>query len=52
MFHILIAGCLTKEHLDVGLDFDSVKKYNAIVGSGGLVVMDENTCMVEVAGSS
>ncbi|MGI6094849.1 MAG: NADH-ubiquinone oxidoreductase-F iron-sulfur binding region domain-containing protein [Lachnospiraceae bacterium] len=42
-------GCLTTEHLDVGLDFDSVKKYNAIVGSGGLVVMDKNTCMVEVA---
>src|SRR5699024_4256531 len=42
-------GCLTKDRLDVGLDFDSVKKYNAIVGSGGLVVMDENTCMVEVA---
>lgn len=42
-------GCLTTEHLDVPLDFDSVKKYNAIVGSGGLVVMDENTCMVEVA---
>lgn len=42
-------GCLTKEHLDVGLDFDSVKKYNAIVGSGGLVVMGEDTCMVEVA---
>ena len=42
-------GCLTKEHLDVGLDFDSVKKYDAIVGSGGLVVMDEHTCMVEVA---
>ena len=42
-------GCLTKEHLDVELDFDSVKKYNAIMGSGGLVVMDENTCMVEVA---
>ena len=42
-------GCLTKEHLDVGLDFDNVKKYNAIMGSGGLVVMDENTCMVEVA---
>ena len=31
------------------LDFDSVKKYGAIVGSGGLVVMDEHTCMVEVA---
>ena len=42
-------GCLTEEHLDVPLDFDSVKKYGAIVGSGGLVVMDENTCMVEVA---
>ena len=42
-------GCLTTEHLDVGLDFDSVKKYGAIVGSGGLVVMDEHTCMVEVA---
>ena len=42
-------GCLTEKHLDVPLDFDSVKKYGAIVGSGGLVVMDENTCMVEVA---
>ena len=42
-------GCLTEEHLDIPLDFDSVKKYNAIIGSGGLVVMDENTCMVEVA---
>ena len=31
------------------LDFDSVKKLDAIMGSGGLVVMDENTCMVEVA---
>ncbi|MGO5114836.1 NADH-ubiquinone oxidoreductase-F iron-sulfur binding region domain-containing protein [Candidatus Avoscillospira sp. LCP25S3_F1] len=42
-------GCLTEAHLDVPLDFDSVKKYGAIVGSGGLVVMDEHTCMVEVA---
>ena len=42
-------GCLTREHLDVCLDFDTVKKYDAIVGSGGLVVMDEHTCMVEVA---
>ncbi|MGN0354680.1 MAG: NADH-ubiquinone oxidoreductase-F iron-sulfur binding region domain-containing protein [Muricoprocola sp.] len=42
-------GCLTEEHLDVPLDFESVKKYGAIVGSGGLVVMDDNTCMVEVA---
>ena len=42
-------GCLTEDHLDIPLDFDSVKKYDAIIGSGGLVVMDENTCMVEVA---
>ena len=44
-----LLASLTPEHLDVGLDFDNVKKYNAIMGSGGLVVMDENTCMVEVA---
>ena len=42
-------GCLTEQHLDEPLDFDSVKKFNAIVGSGGMVVMDKNTCMVEVA---
>ena len=42
-------GCLTEEHLDVPLDFDSVKKYNAIIGSGGMVVMSQDTCMVEVA---
>ena len=42
-------GCLTREHLDVGLDFDTVKKYDAIVGSGGLVVMNDKSCMVEVA---
>ncbi len=42
-------GCLTEEHLDIPLDFDSIKKLGAIIGSGGLVVMDEDTCMVEVA---
>lgn len=42
-------GCLIEEQLDQPLDFDSVKKLDAIMGSGGLVVMDENTCMVEVA---
>jgi len=42
-------GCLTEEQLDVGLDFESVKKYDAIIGSGGLVVLDESSCMVEVA---
>ena len=42
-------GCLITPHLDVPLDFDSLKKMGAMIGSGGLVVMDENTCMVEVA---
>ena len=42
-------GCLTEEHLDLPLDFDSLKKVGAIIGSGGLVVMDEGTCMVETA---
>jgi len=42
-------GCLTKAHLDLPLDFDSLKKAGAMIGSGGLVVMDDNTCMVEVA---
>ncbi len=38
-----------RDQIDHPLDFDSVKKLDAIMGSGGLVVMDENTCMVEVA---
>lgn len=42
-------GCLITPHLDVQLDFDSLKKMGAMIGSGGLVVMDKNTCMVEVA---
>ncbi len=42
-------GCLTEEHLDLSLDYDSLQKVGAMVGSGGLVVMSEDTCMVEVA---
>ncbi len=42
-------GCLTPEHLDMPLDFDSLKKVGAMVGSGGLVVMNKNTCMVRIA---
>ena len=42
-------GCLTTEHLDLPLDYDSLRKVGAMVGSGGLVVMDESTCMVELA---
>ena len=42
-------GCLTTEHLDLPLDYDSLKAAGAMVGSGGLVVLDEGTCMVEFA---
>lgn len=42
-------ACLTKEHLDIPLDYDSLKAAGAMVGSGGLVILDEGTCMVEVA---
>lgn len=42
-------GCLTEEHLDLPLDFDSLKSVGAIIGSGGLVVMGDDTCMVEIA---
>ena len=42
-------GCLTREHLDIPLDFDSLKSVGAMVGSGGLVVMNNKTCMVNVA---
>ena len=42
-------GCLTEKYLDLSLDFDSLSKVGAMVGSGGLVVMDEETCMVSIA---
>ncbi|NLJ56912.1 MAG: 4Fe-4S binding protein, partial [Firmicutes bacterium] len=42
-------GCLTEEHLDLPLDYDSLKAVGSIIGSGGLIVMDEDTCMVDVA---
>ena len=42
-------GCLTKYHLDLPMDFDSLKQAGAIIGSGGLVVMDEDSCMVNIA---
>ena len=42
-------GCLIENNLDLALDFDSLKKVGAMIGSGGLVVMDDDTCMVEVA---
>src|SRR6056297_3448014 len=42
-------GCLTEEHMDLSLDYDSLQDAGAMVGSGGMVVMDEETCMVEVS---
>lgn len=42
-------GCLTEDHLDMPLDFDSLIEAGAMIGSGGMVIMDENTCMVEVS---
>ena len=42
-------GCLPEEHLDLPMDYDNLIKAGAMVGSGGLVVMNEDTCIVEVA---
>jgi len=42
-------GCITKEHLNVPMDFDSLIELGAMMGSGGLIIMDENTCMVDIA---
>ncbi|WP_270565937.1 NADH-quinone oxidoreductase subunit NuoF [Clostridium beijerinckii] len=41
--------CLRENHLDLTLDFDSLKKVGAMIGSGGLVVMNDKNCMVEMA---
>jgi len=42
-------GCITEVNLDIEIDYDSLIKVGAMMGSGGLVVMDEDTCMVDVA---
>ena len=42
-------GCIPEQHLDIDIDYESLKKVGAMMGSGGLVVMDEETCMVDVA---
>lgn len=42
-------GCLPTEQLDLPVDYDSLTQAGAMMGSGGLVVMDENTCMVDLA---
>jgi NADH:ubiquinone oxidoreductase subunit F (NADH-binding)/NAD-dependent dihydropyrimidine dehydrogenase PreA subunit/(2Fe-2S) ferredoxin len=42
-------GCIPEEHLDIEVDYDSLLTVGAMMGSGGLVTMDEDTCMVDVA---
>jgi NADH-quinone oxidoreductase subunit F len=42
-------GCLPAEKLDLPIDYESLTKAGSIMGSGGMIVMDENTCMVDVA---
>ncbi|MBN2054654.1 NADH-quinone oxidoreductase subunit NuoF [bacterium] len=42
-------GCIPTEHLDTDIDYESLKAVGAMMGSGGLVVMDDKTCMVDVA---
>lgn len=42
-------GCLTKEHFDLPVDYENLAAVGSIIGSGGMVVMNEDSCMVEVA---
>jgi NADH:ubiquinone oxidoreductase subunit F (NADH-binding)/NAD-dependent dihydropyrimidine dehydrogenase PreA subunit/(2Fe-2S) ferredoxin len=42
-------GCIPADHLDIEIDYESLKTVGAMMGSGGLVVMDEDTCMVDLA---
>jgi NADH:ubiquinone oxidoreductase subunit F (NADH-binding)/Pyruvate/2-oxoacid:ferredoxin oxidoreductase delta subunit len=42
-------GCIPAEHLDVPMDYESLTELGAIIGSGGLIVLDDTSCMVDVA---
>jgi len=42
-------GCIPAQHLDVPVDYESITQLGAIVGSGGMIIMDEDKCMVDVA---
>ncbi|CDF57362.1 NADH-quinone oxidoreductase subunit NuoF [Thermobrachium celere] len=42
-------GCLTAEHLDTPIEYDTLTALGSMMGSGGMIVMDEDTCMVDVA---
>lgn len=42
-------GCIPEQHLDMPVDYDSLAKVGSIMGSGGMIIMDETSCMVDVA---
>ena len=42
-------GCIPDQFLDLGVDFDELTKVGSIMGSGGMIVMDQDTCMVDIA---
>jgi len=42
-------GCIPEEHLDMPVDYESLKQLGSIMGSGGMIVMDDTSCMVDVA---
>lgn len=42
-------GCIPPEHYDVPIDYENLKKIGSMMGSGGLIVMDEDNCMVDIA---
>jgi len=42
-------GCIPEKYLDLGVDFDELTKVGSMMGSGGMIVMDQDTCMVDVA---
>ncbi|NLF38179.1 NADH-quinone oxidoreductase subunit NuoF, partial [bacterium] len=42
-------GCIPREHLDISMEYDTLKEIGSMMGSGGLIIMDEDTCMVDVA---
>ena len=42
-------GCIPAEHFDIPIDYDNLISIGSMMGSGGLIVMDEDTCMVDIA---
>ncbi|MCI8476661.1 MAG: NADH-quinone oxidoreductase subunit NuoF [Clostridia bacterium] len=42
-------GCIPAKYIDIGMDFDNLVSIGSMMGSGGLIVMDEDTCMVDIA---